>query len=303
MCLLKSRSQYLDCVLESYSMKHVQETKIALANKGEFVKSALSNHFELPQKYHPITSGSLVKKTAINTKFDLDIVVPFPVDHFGNLEQMASGITRFFQEEYRTLDPQLKNIRANQRWSVGLFFEVPVKGKGKQQVQIDIVPGMEVRRGAYLHDQRLWLKNKDEGHRIQTNIHKQIAHLKQAPQGVREIVRLLKIWRNYSSGPKIKSFALELLVIQAFEQCNGKLPKGRWNQLKMVLEHIERKRKKLKLIDPGNTNNHVHALMTGQSKASIADIAAKMIHKVEANANHLREYFPDQRKYCLSQKY
>ena len=54
--------------------------------------------------YSPFNSGSYAKNTAINTKFDFDLVAPFKRNAFGSngtLKEMYEDVYDFLYEKYK----------------------------------------------------------------------------------------------------------------------------------------------------------------------------------------------------------
>lgn len=292
----KTKSEYLDSVLKSYSMSHISELERAHRTKGAEIKEALRRHYGLYNPYNPMNSGSIAKATAINTKFDLDIIVPFPYKKFGRLEDMAKDMLRYFKNDYakETNDPNRLYIR-DQSWSVGLEFSTSLWYSPK--INIDIVPGRELRKGAYASNYFLNLKNTKDGSWMQTNIHKQIETIRNSHDSVRKVVRLLKVWK-YARGYKgLKSFLIELAAIRAFAEYPGSAPKGLWEQVKMVLEYISKNflNPHFRLIDPGNAGNNVMDTLSSFERSGIAHTLTQLIKQVEGNDAYLRQYFPIKR--------
>lgn len=301
MCQFKSENQYLTCTLDSYAMQHVKHLTEIQTKKGEEIKNALAKNYDLPiPDYYPVNSGSLAKSTAINSKFDLDIVVPFPVELFDSLEQMVEAVGDFFEHEYK--DSELVRVRPHQTWSIGLMFRVLITGK-LEEINIHVVLGREVQRDQYPSNGMLWLKNTCEGGRIKTNLNAQKMHLQNRHTGVVKVIRLLKVWKTSMSDQKLKSFQIELLVVKAFERAGSQVPKGIWSQLKMVLEYIRDHPKGSKLIDPGNSQNHLQGILTEDQWANQSHTVTKMLANIQKTPERMREYFPDNMNYCLKARY
>ncbi|MCC6370361.1 MAG: nucleotidyltransferase, partial [Bacteroidia bacterium] len=74
--------KHLDCVLESHKIKKEQ----ALLDKHNAKRTEIKEALEIKYTgmlYAPFNSGSLAKNTAVNTKFDIDLMAPFKRTAFG----------------------------------------------------------------------------------------------------------------------------------------------------------------------------------------------------------------------------
>ncbi|RUM44636.1 MAG: nucleotidyltransferase, partial [Hydrogenimonas sp.] len=245
--MYQSKQDYLQEVLETYRMRHVEDQLEKFRKKRDEVKEAIEKYYR-DKIYNPINSGSFAKHTAINSKFDLDIVVPFKRNSFDTLEEMFNHLYNFLTKEYG-----FYNVR-KQTVSIGVEFP-------SDNVKLDIVPGREQREGQYRYDNDLNLfinyqyGTLQKPTYIKTNIQKQIEYIK-AKENERKIIRLLKIWKS-KHNKKYKSFLLELLVIKAFKEEN--IEGNLWEKLKSVLEYIQNNvvKDNFTLKDPGNSGNNV----------------------------------------------
>ncbi len=97
--------------------------------------------------YNPLNSGSYAKHTAINIKFDLDLLTPFKRDSFDTLENMFDDVYAFIYDKYNTS----AKIR-KQKVSIGIEFYPDNDG---DVISIDIVPGRELNKNQYEKDKKL----------------------------------------------------------------------------------------------------------------------------------------------------
>ena len=247
-----SKQEYLQNVLETHRMSYINDLVTKYKEKRDEVKEAIEEHYS-SDIYNPINSGSFAKHTAINTKFDLDIVVPFKRNSFSTLEELFNDVYNFLHENYKDSAEVRK-----QKVSIGIVFYPDNEG---DRISLDIVPGRELNQDDYPNnkDLNLFVRSKfgllEPNTHIKTNIQAQIEHIK-AKESERKVIRLLKIWKS-SNGKKYKSFLLELFTIKAFEKkdISGNL----WEKLKSVMEYIKENatEKGFTLKDPGNSNNDV----------------------------------------------
>ncbi|WP_243472754.1 nucleotidyltransferase [Winogradskyella sp. MH6] len=282
-----NKQEYLQNVLETHRMTHVQNLVDKFKTKRNEVKEALESHYG-SNIYNPFNSGSFKKHTAINTKFDLDVVVPFKKDSFETLDKMFDSLYDFLYDEYG----EVAQIR-KQKVSIGIIFDEDDDG---DVISLDIVPGRELNQDQYSEDNKLnlFVFSKygifSSSTYIQTNIQAQIDHIK-AKENERKIIRLLKIWNN-NDGKEYKSFLLELITIKAFdkESISGNL----WEKLEKVMEYIKDKVAEdgFKLIDPGNSNNDLMDTLESWEKTNLSNRMERMLERINSNSDNIKSYFP-----------
>lgn len=282
-----NKQEYLQNGLETHRMTHVQNLVDKFKTKRNEVKEALESHYG-SNIYNPFNSGSFKKHTAINTKFDLDVVVPFKKDSFETLDKMFDSLYDFLYDEYG----EVAQIR-KQKVSIGIIFDEDDDG---DVISLDIVPGRELNQDQYSEDNKLnlFVYSKygifSSSTYIQTNIQAQIDHIK-AKENERKIIRLLKIWNN-NDGKEYKSFLLELITIKAFdkESISGNL----WEKLEKVMEYIKDKVAEdgFKLIDPGNSNNDLMDTLESWEKTNLSNRMERMLERINSNSDNIKSYFP-----------
>lgn len=278
-------NQYLSEVLKSYNLNRISD-KIKIYNDA---RQRIINVLPIEWKvYSPINAGSIKKRTAINTHFDYDIIIPLEHDKFEKIEDMLRELNSFFQTKMNRKEIQgLQGVRF-QNVSVGLNFGIIDEG-----YDFDIVPGFELSPGDYARTGNLYLHpHRDENpERIKTNVKKQLEyfHSNKTPTQALHIIQLLKIWKYSDRNNKFKSFLLELMTIRCFrliaENAKQKIPNSLWEQLKYVLEFIEKNIEKTPIKDPGNKANNVADSMTKKEKADFARKIRKLIHKLDLEEN------------------
>lgn len=282
-----NKQEYLQNVLETHRMSHLQNLVDKFKSKRNEVKEALKASYE-SNIYNPFDSGSFKKHTAINTKFDLDIVVPFKKDSFDTLEKMFDSLYDFLYEEYN----EVATIR-KQTVSIGIIFD---EDKDGDVISLDIVPGRELNKDQYTEDNKLnlFVYSKygvlSSNTYILTNIEAQIDHIK-AKENERKVIRLLKIWNN-NDGKDYKSFLLELITIKAFEKedVSGNL----WEILEKVMTYIKDNVTKsdFKLIDPGNSNNDLMDTLDSWKRTNLSNRMETIIERINNNTENIKSYFP-----------
>lgn len=239
--------EYLQSQLDSNKLSdeeqnNVSERKEKIENKlrGEFGSKIQSIKY----------SGSISKGTAVKNSHDIDIALHFKKDSFPTLKEMYDSVYDFLEKHYKV---------RKQKVSVGLPGQ-----------DVDVVPGRRINPDDS-SDNDVFLYRTDEGERIKTNIEKQKEAIRES--GSRDIIKLCKIWRdNWSL--EFKSFALELLVIKALENYEGK---GFDNKFRHLLEYIRDYVESVTLTDPGNSNNNVADTVESSEKKLFKSTAKECI--------------------------
>lgn len=290
--MVTDRNNHLDESLETHKMKHIQDKVDAFKAKVNEVKQKLSDHYGT-DAYPAFQSGSFAKHTAINIKFDIDIVIPFKHNSFDTLETMYNDVYEFLTNEYQD-GTQIRK----QKVSIGLTF--PPDNKG-HIVKLDIVPGRELSQNDYpdTDDLNLYF-NEDHwgykrGSRQKTNIKAQINHIS-GKTYERKIIRLLKIWKN-TNHQDYKSFMLELFTIKALKTYSGE--RQLWDTLKYVMNYISDNvvDENFQLIDPGNSNNNVLSPMTSLQRQLLSNTMKIIVQNIDSDSNSITTYFPINKEY------
>ena len=282
-----NKKEYLQEVLDTHKMPHVNDLLDKYRDKRKEIKENLEEYYK-DKIYSPLNSGSYAKHTAINTKFDLDVVIPFKKKSFSTLEEMFDHIFDFITDKYGSE----ANVR-KQKVSIGIEFYEDDDG---DIINIDIVPGRELNEDQYNEDNKLnlYVNSKygsiEEKTYLLTNIKAQIDHIK-SRDNERKIIRLLKIWKS-SNNEDYKSFLLELITIKAFDKEN--ITGNLWNMLETVMEYIMDNITKegLSINDPGNNGNNVVETLESWQKQNLSTKMGNMLERIKDNADNLKIYFP-----------
>ena len=289
-----NKNDHLQNVLETHRMAHIDELLSKYKTKRDEIKEALEDKYS-DNTYSPFNSGSFAKYTAINIKFDLDLVVPFKRNSFDTIEAMFQDVYDFLYEKYANSG---KAQVRKQKVSIGVRFFADIDG---DEINIDVVPGRELSSDTYLETKDLnvyfnenhWGFSK--GTYTKTNIQAQIDHIK-AKENERKIIRLLKIWKH-SNIENYKSFLLELITIKAFDkiEISGNL----WEKLKLVMEYIRDNVtiNDFKLIDPGNSNNDIIATLEFHERSNLSNKMDTIIKRIEDNGENIKTYFPIKKEF------
>lgn len=301
-----NKDKHLQCVLESHHLNKLGKVKDNYVKKKNDVKEALSKKFSDKKTTSPIDSGSYAKKTEINTKFDMDVCIPFKKDSFSTLKEMYDEVYTYFKKEYE--DNDLISVK-KQKVSIGLEFSIE-----REILEMDIVPGREI--NDYSKDEELnlyvfsglWSQTeRDENkERIKTNIKEHIRLVGgQENENQRKIIKLLKVWKkeNSSSSANMKSFLIELFTIEAFKNNEKNIPNGLWDKLKMTIDFIIEKIETIKLQDPANTSNIVTDTLDDNQKKNIKRNLENLLKQIEQDDENIKIYFPVNSEYPCSDGY
>lgn len=285
------KNQHLTCVIASHRTSKEQKLLDKHVEKRNKVIAALEEKYG-SNLYDLFNSGSYAKNTAINKKFDFDLMAPFKRDAFNTLKEMYEDVYNFLNEKYSSEATVRK-----QKVSTGIEFFADADG---HVVKIDVVPGRELKQGQYKDDNKLNLyvykqfgKLEPGSERIQSNVRAQIDNIRdratKEKDSIRKIIRLLKVWRLYNHKTP-KSFFLELITIKAFDSktISGNL----WDKLKAVMEYIRDNVKTVSLPDPGNSSNDVADTLTDSDKAILSDDMKYMIERIEEDSDTIKSYYP-----------
>ncbi|WP_276499810.1 hypothetical protein [Pontibacter litorisediminis] len=292
------KNEHLLSVLKTHKMSHIDSLLSKYKVKRDEVRKALEEEYA-DNIYGLMNSGSYAKHTAMNSKFDLDIIVPFKKDAFETLEKMFENIYEFLYNKYQQSGA---GIVRKQKVSIGIEFHPDNEG---DVINLDIVPGRELNHGSYSEAKDLNLMfNEQAGlfpknSRIKTNIQNQIDHIRKTGDerhSARQIIRLFKIWK-FNSGEKYKSFLLELLTIKAFN--NADVTGDLWEKLKKVMEYIRDNvtTNNFKLTDPGNSNNNVIETLESWERSDLASRMDTIIKRIEEDSENIKYYFPVNEKF------
>lgn len=159
--------------LETHKIKYISKEIEQFKARRDEVKKLLTAHYG-SKAYNPFMSGSFAKHTAINIKYDFDIVIPFKRSSFGTLESMFNNVYDYLKDNLEGVDEVRK-----QKVSIGITF----KEKEGVTVKLDVVPGRELNQDNYPSTGNLNLYfNKDtwgfqKGSRQKTNISAQIDNI------------------------------------------------------------------------------------------------------------------------------
>ena len=292
------KNKHLDSVIKTHQISKEETLLGKFKNKNKEVKEALEEEYR-EKIYSPFNSGSYAKNTAVNLKFDFDLVAPYKRNAFETLKKMYEDVHDFLYEKYKDVATVRK-----QKVSIGIEFFADSDG---DIIKIDVVPGRELNQDQYNDDNNLNLYvyykygNIEEGsERIKTNIHAQIDNIKDRAttekDSIRKDIRILKVWKiKQNKAPK--SFFIELIVIKAYE--NKTITGTIWDKLKSVIEYIrdEVTKEGFTLKDPGNGGNDIAETLTANDKENLSNDMKYILDRIEEDSDNIKTYFPENEKF------
>jgi len=297
-----NKTTHLDSVIKTHQISKEESLLKKHKEKNTEVREALKDNYG-ERIYSPFNSGSYAKNTAMNLKFDFDMVAPFKRNAFGSngtLKEMYEDVYEFLYEKYKDVAEVRK-----QKVSIGIEFYADGDG---DVIKIDVVPGRELNLDKYndTEDLNLYVYNKygtfEAGsERIKTNVKAQINNIKDRAEkernSIRKVIRLLKVWKNTKLSSPAKSFFLELVTIKAFD--NKDISGNLWEKLEAVLQYIrdEVTKEGFTLIDPGNSNNDLIDTLTSTDRQNLSDDMKLILDRIEDNDENIKTYFPENQKF------
>lgn len=257
-------TEYLNKVLESQALKEGSPERVRLRQHRVDVEKLLRVKF--PDSSPTIKyGGSVAKNTLIKDAYDLDIIC-------------------YFEHNDETPGESLADIyhNVNEALSTSYFVEpkrssLRLKGKSDidylQDFHIDVVPGRytDASRGdCYIH------QAEGEKTRLKTNIDKHIEHIRDS--GLTPIIRIMKLW-NVQNGINLKTFGMELLVIEALKQHKSA---SLGDQFARMLTKLRDEAYSLSIEDPANpTGNDLTSLLDDGMRNRLMSTAAANLSQIE----------------------
>jgi hypothetical protein len=214
-------------------------------------------------------AGSYAKGTMIRDSYDLDIVCYFNHDD----ESAGKTLEEIFNKVKESLEPKYYVVTKKSTLRLK-SLEVNLQNL-RIDFHIDVVPGRftdDKKQDVFLY------QSSGEKQRLKTNLQKHINYIKES--GLLNTIKLAKFWKKRIGLDSIKTFILELLVIESL----GKLrdTDGLDECLKEFWEQIRDNIKNLKIEDPANpTGNDLSELFDETTKTTLSAFATNALNFVE----------------------
>lgn len=256
-------SEYLNSVLEDQTLKDDSQELKDLQTERQKVEKLLREAFsggELTIRY----GGSKAKGTLIRDSYDLDILCYLANgDNSGGetLEDIYNNAKKALEKDYN-VTPKRSALR--------------ISNKEKVDFHIDVVAGRfsdDSKTDAFL------FQAEGEKKALKTNPDKHISHVKNS--GLLGTIKLLKLWK-YRAGLDVKTFVLELLIIEALEKVTDE--KGLEKCLIAMWSKLAEKIGDIKIEDPANpAGNDLSGMFDDALKLKLSIAAKQALAKVKDN--------------------
>ena len=230
----------------------------------------------------PLDGGSFVKRTAIASNHDLDIVLPFKKFSYHSLESMFYDVYDSTVEEYGRIACVRKQSKAIQ-----LVFT-----SGQDEFYFDIVPGREINNFNRERDLNLYVRPDwiwQRGSSFKTNIFSQ-RNITVNQHEARQIIKLLKMYRD-RNGLELPSIIIEQCVIRAMSESNFGIQSSITENLLNCMGYIPRKLNQQSLKDISNTNNNLNDKLHDSDKSIVINQMVADIKNIEDNPRYIKEVF------------
>jgi len=261
--------EYLKEILKQQSLSDDSAEIQALRSERKKVEELLRKSFEkssLTIQY----AGSYAKGTMIRDSYDLDIVCYFNHDDESagkTLEEIFNKVKESLESKYYVV-PKKSALRLKS-------LEVSSQDL-RIDFHIDVVPGRftdDKKEDVFLY------QSSGEKERLKTNLQKHIDHIKGS--GLVNTIKLVKFWKERNALQEIKTFALELLVIEALKGLED--TKGIDVCLKKFWEQLRDNIDDIKIEDPANpTGNDLSELLNSSVRNTLSSLADKTMDLIES---------------------
>ncbi|MGA7617104.1 MAG: hypothetical protein WBX15_18205 [Thermoanaerobaculia bacterium] len=255
-------NEYLQKTLDSQTLQEEGDEMKALRQHRDDVETLLRKKFAAPIIRY---GGSKAKGTMIRESYDLDVICYFDND------DASAGET--LKEIYGSVKGALKD---------DYFIEekpsaLRLKGcdDTNPDFHIDVVPGRFTdgdRDDAFLY------RSSGEKGRQKTNLQKHIDHI--SDSGVRDAIRLMKLWRSRNA-LSVRIFILELLTVELLQ---GRASESLTAQLVHVWTELRDHIAAIAIEDPANpTGNDLSELLDDAIKEELRTVASDTLADIESS--------------------
>lgn len=268
-------------------------TEEALKNDPVYLNRALSIKEQVKEKLniafdgmlvcYPLDAGSFVKRTAISSSYDLDIVIAFAKESQLTLEAMYQDVYDVAKDlfgEKATISKQTKGIT--------LSFEIA----GGMFIDFDVVPGREINDfkkdkelNLYVRPDFIWQR----GSSFKINPHQQRYITTNKPDA-RNIIKLLKRYREQNN-LNLPTIIIEQCVIEALSEDQFDIHYSMTENLLNAMDYLSSKFQQRHFVDYSNSNNNLNKKISQWDRSRISSLLLRDIKKVEENPRYLIEIF------------
>lgn len=239
-----SAEQYLRRLLAEQDLSGAELS--ALRRLRDDIQQKLSVLEGGPRFYY---AGSFGKKTIIRQRYDLDIVMYWPNTVNYTIKGIYDAVGNVLKRHWAYVNEKT------------VSWELPFQGG----FHIDVVPGRALDSQFFEAN----LHRTDTGTTLKTSLKTHIDTVRSS--GRRDVIRLMKLWRERRNVPFKKSFLLELMTI---EGCKGTRFEDLGSQVQASLCYIRDNILTGSVRDPANSNNSLSDDLDRTRRAQIQAAAA-----------------------------
>jgi hypothetical protein len=272
--------EYLNKVLQEEHLKSDPLFFDSVISLRQKIKEDISKEFNPKLAASPENAGSFIKRTAIASNYDLDIILPFKKDSYGSLKEMYNDVLDRLTSLYGNKVQITKQTKA-----IGLTFI-----HKNQPISFDIVPGREIcdyrntkELNLYVRPDWFW----QQGSSFKTNVDIQRRVTINKPEA-RKVIKLLKRYRD-KNNLNLPTVIIEQCATDAVSEDMYGINYSGTENLLNGMHYIARKLENKTLIDAANSNNNLHDKMNDYEKAFVSIRLQSDIKKIESNPRYIRE--------------
>lgn len=273
---------YVKKILTEEHLKANPATFKSVVAYREKVKQWMVDKFGNKLVALPEDTGSFYKRTAINSNYDLDIVLPFRKNSYASLEEMYYDV---YEKVGKTFGQ--KATVTKQTKAIGITFE-----NNGNPIHFDVVPGREINNYAVEKDLNLYVKPNwiwQRGSSFKTNVGVQKSMTVNKPEA-RTVIKLMKAYRDRNGLP-LPTLMIEQCVVDALSENNYGVYLSPTENLLNCMDFISKKMEQKSLMDIANSNNNLHDKVTDMQKSYISNQLRKDIMRIEENSRYIKEIF------------
>lgn len=274
--------EYLESILNAENLNNDPVLLARTLQCRDRTKDRLAAVFTDQLACFPENAGSLYKRTAILSSYDVDIILAFKKNAYLTLENMYYDVYEKLRQAFAG-----EAIITKQTRSIGMSFEIE-----GATIHIDVVPGREINN--YQKDKILnlyikpgWFWQRGSSHKA--DILQQQKITCNQPEA-RKIIKLLKIYRN-EYGPLIPTATIEQCVVDALSSNRYGIYSSISENLLNCMDWLAQRLKQVTFKDQANSNNNLHKKLSEFEKAIICTLLVNDIRKVEFDSRYLKEIF------------
>lgn len=274
--------EYLKKVISAENLKsdpNLYQKVLGLRNE---IKKILAEKFIGKLIDYPQDTGSFIKGTAINSSYDLDIMLPFHKYSYDSLEVMYSECYEMLEKSFGDNATITMHTKA-----IGVSFAYD-----DQVVHFDIVPGREINDYKKDKDLNLYVKPNwfwERGGSFKTNLRIQQEIIQDIPEFQR-VIKLLKAYK-IRTGFQLPNVLIEQATVEALSEKKYGIHKSDYDNFLNVLCYIVQILKRKSFIDYANSNNNLLDKVSDMAITSVITQLESDIHKAEENPRFLIEIF------------